>query len=136
MYYLTKIFEMPIGHRLSKLEGSKCVKFHGHNFKIEVTIRSKYLNDNDMVMDFSRLKELVLSIIDSWDHGMFLNMRDKKNINEDLCTVHYTTGDPTAEKLCEYLYYELNVKIPHPIEIYSVAMWETSESKAMYKEEL
>jgi 6-pyruvoyltetrahydropterin/6-carboxytetrahydropterin synthase len=133
MFYITKTFKVPMGHRLSELVGSKCLKIHGHNFNIEITVKSNVLNKNNMVMDFSKLKDLVNDKIDSWDHGMFLNKNDQC-VNSDLCSLHYTDGDPTAEYLCKYLYYEIIDILPEPIVMHSVSIWETDSSKATYKE--
>lgn len=134
MHYITKLFKIPMGHRLSKLEGSRCVQYHGHNFTLEITVKSNILNKNDMVMDFSKLKELVNNKIDSWDHGMFLNKNDK-SIDPKLCNLHYTDGDPTAEYLTKYLFYEIRDILPDSIQIHSVSIWETDTSKATYQED-
>ena len=100
MYYLTKIFEVPMAHRLSKLDGSRCFFCHGHNVQIEVTIKSSYLNSQDMVMDFSILKKIVNELIDTWDHGMFLNKSDENVFNVN-CVTHIFEQDPTSEVLCK-----------------------------------
>lgn len=134
MFYITKTFKVPMGHRLSELEGSRCIKFHGHNFCIEITVKSEVLNKNNMVIDFSKLKDLVNDRIDSWDHGMFLNKNDQ-SIDSKLCNLHYTDGDPTAEYLCKYLYYEISDILPESIKMHSVSIWETDTSKATYQED-
>lgn len=139
MYYITKSFEVPIGHRLSKLTGSKCVFCHGHNFKIEVTAKSNSLNKNDMVMDFSDLKTLVNSLIEKWDHGMFLNENDPEVNNIKSCRLTTFSTDPTAEVLCKYLFDKLNeefLKMFPIIRMHSVSIWEMEDSKATYLEEI
>lgn len=136
MYYLTKVFEVPIAHRLSKLLGSRCVNFHGHNIQLEITIKSNILNQNDMIMDFSILRSEVDEIIDSWDHGIFLNKIDA-NCIEDNCVKHIFEQDPTSEVLCKYLFdkiKEIFAKEYKDVLIHSVAMWETRDSKCVYEE--
>lgn len=131
MYYITKTFNVPVGHRLSKHKG-KCKNFHGHNLKIEVTVSSKVLNEDDMVMDFSILKEIVNKEIISWDHGMFLNKNDSecKLLNE--CITNLFDSDPTAEVLCRYLYDKLTYALPFGVNIHSICIWEADDSKAEY----
>lgn len=138
MYYLSKTFEVPMAHRLSKLTKSRCVNWHGHNVFIEVTIKSYILNDNDMVLDFSILKKIVNECIDSWDHGIFLNKTDI-NCIEDNCVKHVFDQDPTSEVLCEYLYDQLKeifMEKHENVYMHSVGMWETRDSKCVYKIEV
>ena len=137
MYYLTKVFEVPIAHRLSKHLG-RCHLFHGHNLKIEVTINSYRLDLNDMVMDFSELKKLVNSIIDPWDHGMFINKCDKEMIEKLDCDLHIFDSDPTSEVLCKYLYDKLTKILKGVgwggVVIHSISIWETENSKSTYSD--
>jgi 6-pyruvoyltetrahydropterin/6-carboxytetrahydropterin synthase len=135
MYYITKIFTYPMGHRLSKLEGiSKCCKIHGHSFGVEITVKSEKLNEYDMVMDFSKLKELINKLLENWDHGMCINKNDK-TIDPKFCFINYFDGDPTAENLCKWLYNKFNDEnlLPEPVKIHSVAIWEAPDSKAKYE---
>ena len=135
MYSVTKIFQVPMGHRLSKHSG-KCKNIHGHNLKIEVTIQRKHLDENDMVMDFSDLKKAVGNIIESWDHGMFLNTTDKElsGIKEH-CILHQFPSDPTAEVLCKHLFDQVDnyVKgLKCSMDVKSISIWEAEDSKATY----
>lgn len=141
MFYITKIFDVPIGHRLSKHQG-KCSNLHGHNLKLEVTLKSETLDENDMVMDFSDLKKLVINIIETWDHALFLNQNDEEINNIKNCNLHEFKTDPTAEVLCQFLYsnmtYLLSLKFidsNRAIEMHSISIWESDTSKATYIEE-
>lgn len=53
-----------IAHRLQNLTESKCHRLHGHNYRVEVRIESTLLDQQGMVVDFSRVKELV----NEYDH--------------------------------------------------------------------
>ena len=136
MYYLTKRFEVPMAHRLSKLEGSRCVNFHGHNIELEITIKSEFLNSNDMIMDFSILKKIVNETIDSWDHGLFINKTDIDKISIMSGIIHTFSQDPTSEVLCKFLYDKLEeifLSKYNTIFIHSIGMWETKDSKCVYE---
>lgn len=140
MFKIKRIFRVPIGHRLSKHTGL-CKNIHGHNLRIEVELLSFYLDQNDMVMDFSNLKKLVEQIIDKWDHAMFVNSEDitSGNLNGKLLAVRY--ADPTAEVLSKFIYDELEEFLPirydvhsHPIGpiVWQVSIWENDDSCATY----
>lgn len=55
---------------------------HGHSYKIEVLLRSGALDNGQMVIDFSRVKELIYDLIDSFDHAITLWDQDDKSYIE------------------------------------------------------
>ena len=75
MYRIEKRFTVPIGHRLSKHPG-RCASIHGHNFVIYVGLKTFQLNENDMIIDFSDLKEFVNTLLDDYDHTLLVNKTD------------------------------------------------------------
>lgn len=85
MYYLTKRIEISAAHRLTLDYPSKCTTMHGHNWIIDVHCRAKKLNANNMVTDFTTIKELV---VDRLDH---------KVLNDVL------PFNPTAENIARHL---------------------------------
>lgn len=139
MYIVKKLFRVPMGHRLSKHKGL-CQNVHGHNLKMEIQLSSHQLNDNDMVIDFGDLKKLISGMIDEFDHTMVLNPDDLENLS------HYTAlgyrlktispvdsnTDPTAEVLCEYLYYRVRDVIRTGISVDFIHIWENDNSMAGY----
>lgn len=64
MYYVKKRFEISAAHRLDLSYESKCTKVHGHNWVITVECRSRELNAEGMVTDFTHIKELVMGKLD------------------------------------------------------------------------
>lgn len=67
MYFVRKTFEVSAAHRLELNYESRCSNLHGHNWKITVECRSRELDENGMVVDFSHIKRMVL---DALDHRM------------------------------------------------------------------
>lgn len=85
MYYVSKKIELAFAHRLNLSYESKCTNIHGHTAQITVFCRSKELDENGMVIDFSRLKEIVESML------------DHKFANEQV------SFNPTAENLARWI---------------------------------
>ena len=57
MYEIKKRVEISAAHRLTLDYESKCTNLHGHNWVIEVYLRSETLDKNGMVMDFMKIKK-------------------------------------------------------------------------------
>ena len=89
MYEVKKRFEISAAHYLSLDYESKCTNLHGHNWIVDVYLRSENLNQNGMVMDFTHIKK---KIQQKFDH---------KVINE------VVDFNPTAENLAKYICDEL-----------------------------
>lgn len=64
MYYIKKRLEISAAHRLELSYESKCSSLHGHNWIINVECRSKELNADGMVVDFTEVKHLLLDRLD------------------------------------------------------------------------
>lgn len=64
MYYVSKRLEISAAHKLLLNYDSKCSNLHGHNWIITVYCRSKELNENGMVCDFTSIKQLIQERLD------------------------------------------------------------------------
>lgn len=64
MYEIRKRLEISAAHRLVLDYPSKCSVLHGHNWIVDVYLRSETLNANGMIMDFSEIKRLVVEPLD------------------------------------------------------------------------
>ena len=104
-----------------------------------MTVSSRSLDDNGMVIDFSDLKGAVMEIIEDWDHALFLNVDDEELIRlmrEKGMRVLLTPGDPTAERMCHELTYALSEKFQRyhrPVHVKRVRIWENDDSMAEYE---
>lgn len=97
MILITKIFKFDAAHTLPQYDG-KCRNLHGHAYKLEVTVAGSIQRGNSseygMIMDFSRLKEIVKEhVIDKLDHS-YLN---------DIPGL-YPTAELMLEWICEQLH--------------------------------
>lgn len=64
MYYVTKRLEISASHRLVLDYESKCTSMHGHNWLLTIHCRSKELNANGMVTDFTQIKQQIKERLD------------------------------------------------------------------------
>ena len=60
----SKRMEVSAAHSLKLSYRSKCENLHGHNWIITVYCRSKELNADGMVVDFSHIKQVVKEQLD------------------------------------------------------------------------
>ncbi len=139
VWRLKKKFSCAIGHRLSGHSGL-CKNLHGHNFVFIVALKSSELNIDGMVMDFSNFKKLVNKHLEKLDHGLLLNKYDPKisELTDVECSEKITlmSGDPTAEKLAEYLYNEIDDDLPSNIHMDYVEVYENDNSSVTYSEDI
>lgn len=109
MYKVKKRLEISAAHKLSLDYESKCTNLHGHNWIVDVYLKSKTLDSNGMVMDFTHIKR---KILDKFDHKIINDVVD---------------FNPTAENLAEYICREL---APY---CYRVDVQESTDNIATYE---
>jgi len=141
MYRLSKEFTFAMGHRLSCHKGA-CKNFHGHNYKVEVGVKSKKLNDEGMIIDFGNLKGIVNTFLDMMDHALMINDTDHEIAEkmEELLPfikIIETPFEPTAENMAREIYENVGEKLKEgwDVDIDYVTVYETDTSKATYSME-
>ncbi len=133
-FYVKKVFEVSYAHRLLNYNG-KCENLHGHNGKVEVILEVNKLDNQMMVMDFIKLKEIVRSWLDeNMDHKVILSKKDPlvKILKKAKQELFETDENPTAEVLAQIIKNKLKEK---GLSIKEVRFWETDTSMAAIKEE-
>lgn len=143
MYKLTTYTELEIGHRLMTSYAMKCQHFHGHRYEVEITICADKLNEDNMVVDFKKLKEVVTTTLDSrWDHGFCLKYDDPmaEALKKDAHTerLHITQENPTLEWMVKTWWNELNEAFKlreMDIKMYSIKASETAKNTCEYTED-
>jgi 6-pyruvoyltetrahydropterin/6-carboxytetrahydropterin synthase len=105
MLELTTYTELEIAHRLMAAYTQKCRSLHGHRYQVEITVTAQKLNDDGMIVDFKKLKEVVKTVLDDkWDHGSCFNIKDplgKATTASGSERVHIIDGNPTLEWMVE-----------------------------------
>lgn len=110
MYYIEKHLEISGSHKLTLDYESKCQNLHGHNWKIVIHCKSKQLNQNGMVEDFTLIKK---KISDKLDH---------QNLNDIF------VFNPTAENIARWICDQIPT-------CYKVSVQESEDNTAIYEKE-
>jgi 6-pyruvoyltetrahydropterin/6-carboxytetrahydropterin synthase len=131
MFSVTRELSFCYGHRLLNYAG-KCRNLHGHNGRAVITLAAAKLDELGMVMDFTRLKEVVGSWIDeTLDHKMLLHRDDPvlPFLRQQGEPVFVLEVNPTAENIAR-LIFEYSASQGFPV--VEVRLWETESCFAAY----
>ena len=117
MYTISKQFAFSASHQLEGLaEDHPCSRLHGHNYIVEVVLRSQELDETGFVVDYNDLYPLSDFIVKTFDH---------RHLNDIL---HFQTS---AENIARYLYQWAKKRWP---EVTAVKVSETPKTWATYEE--
>ncbi len=120
MYYATVIRHFSAAHHLRDYAG-KCERVHGHNYKVELQLKSPALDRTGMVADFVQMREELDRLLQRFDH---------QDLNE---IKPFDALNPTAENIAKLIYEEMALKFSsRKVKIGSVTVWETESSFASY----
>ena len=123
MYEVSVKDRFSAAHQLAEVGGG-CERLHGHNFTVEVFVRSETLTDGGTVIDFRVLKTALAEVLTILDHT-FLNDLDA-----------FKDAGPSSERLARFIHGELAARLsdkglPPP---FRVDVWESENSRASYRE--
>ena len=108
-------------HQLKGYHG-KCEDIHGHNWKVELEISGEKLDDIGMLADFRETKGMLKNILEELDHKMLNEIEPFNKIN------------PTSELIARYIFNKVKGTLAESLTIYSVTVWESANSRAVYSE--
>jgi 6-pyruvoyltetrahydropterin/6-carboxytetrahydropterin synthase len=113
------------GHYLRNYRG-KCENPHGHNYKVQVTLQGKELDEAGLLLDFKLLKQVLKPVVEYLDHQMINDLEP------------FTTVNPSAENLAKYFFDETNKQLAGMtsgrVTVKQSTIFETDTSSAVYYE--
>ncbi|MBW2501978.1 MAG: 6-carboxytetrahydropterin synthase QueD [Deltaproteobacteria bacterium] len=108
------------GHHLRDYPGN-CERPHGHNWKVEVTVRATELDSLGMGIDFRTVKEAVNKVLNSLDHH---------NLNEH---PDFQAVNPSSENIAVFIFNEVQQEIASDrCNVHAVTVCETDNSGVTY----
>ena len=107
-------------HHLRDYPGD-CEKPHGHNWKVEVTVRATALDQYGMGIDFKILKKIVGAAVAMLDH-------------QDLNTLPYFADkNPSSEHISRFIFDEVRPQLASDrYNLHSVTVYETDTQGLTY----
>lgn len=107
-------------HHLRDYPGD-CEHPHGHNWKVDVTVRATELDKLGMGIDFKVLKREVKKVVDQLDHHDLNNLPAFRDVN------------PSSEHIAKFIFDNLNEQmVSDRYRLYSVTVMETDFSGLTY----
>ncbi|XP_069785574.1 6-pyruvoyl tetrahydrobiopterin synthase [Narcine bancroftii] len=97
---------------------------HGHNYKVEVTLRGEVNPVTGMVINITELKEHLQEVI--------MNQLDHKNLDKDV--PYFANLVSTTENVAIYIWENLQTRLP-PNLLYEVKVYETDKNIVVYRGE-
>ncbi len=107
---MKKRMEISAAHSLQLSYRSKCEDLHGHNWIVDIYCRSESLNEDGMVVDFTHIKETVMSRL------------DHQNLNDVIPL------NPTAENIARWICEQIPL-------CYKVEVRESENNSAIYEKD-
>jgi 6-pyruvoyltetrahydropterin/6-carboxytetrahydropterin synthase len=130
---VTRRLHFSAAHRLSRPDWTEernravfglCANpnWHGHNYELEVTVEGPVDAETGYVLDLKALRDLVeVRVVDDLDH---------RNLNLD---VSWLEGvNPTTENLVVAIWERLADRIPGPIRLVRLVLYETPRNYVEY----
>jgi 6-pyruvoyltetrahydropterin/6-carboxytetrahydropterin synthase len=125
MFQVTVERTFAAGHYLRNYKG-KCENPHGHNYKVQVTLEGKELDQAGLLLDFRDLKSVMQQVIERLDHRMINDIEP------------FTVLNPSAENLARYFYEQTNGQLREitkgRVSVKDVTVFETDTTVATYFE--
>lgn len=130
---MTRIEQFSSAHRLhnkcfdvekNKSIFGKCDNVHGHNYKLELTVKGKIDPDTGMLMNIVDLKKII-------DDTVFLQL-DHKNIDDDVTYFRDNNIVSSCENLCVFIWKQIEKCLNTNVQMHCVKLYETEKNVAEF----
>ncbi len=122
MYRLTIKTGFAAAHNLINYQGD-CENLHGHNWKVEVTVTAREVDQAGLAIDFKVLKRVTNGLLDELDHK-YLNQHP-----------FFQELSPSSENIARFLYLRLGERFNNDnVTVVRIGVWESDNACAEYYE--
>ncbi len=122
-YQLKVLAEFASAHTLRDYPGA-CARMHGHNWKVEVEVTARALDEIGIGMDFKTIRAAAHELAGRLDHRYLNDIEPFDRVN------------PTAENIAAWFYRRLSEKLNGATaRVTAVTLWETDRACVRYTEE-
>lgn len=123
MWELTIQTDFSAAHQLRHYQG-KCEHLHGHNWRVEITVRCRELDNRGIAVDFNDLKNAARQVMEKLDHTLLNELEI------------FAGQNPSAENVARYVHQELSQIVNTANNwVWRVCVHETPGCAAAYLEE-
>jgi len=126
MYTVTQEAWISSSHRVLREDGSP-EPMHGHNWRVQVTVEARELDDRGMVIDLELLRREMHEVLDRFDHT---HLNDLPAFDGERGAPASVTGERVAEVVCLELARRLDSGYRRVVE---VGVWMTDHERAAYR---
>ena len=120
MYHLTIQTHFAAAHNLLNYDGD-CENLHGHNWKVDVTVKTATLDEAGLGIDFKILKKKTNKIMDFLDHKYLNDLAPFKGVSAP------------SEHICRYIFEQLAEDLQEAdVTVERVTVWESDNACASY----
>jgi len=120
VYELTVKSRFAAAHQLRKYKG-KCENLHGHNWKIEVTLRTTKLDEIGLGIDFKEIRSALQEVLEELDHHC---LNDLPAFREE---------NPSSELIARWIFVEVARRMENDdLQVARVTAWESDDACATY----
>lgn len=121
---------LSIAHRLKNYKG-KCANFHGHWYRVEITVELEKQDKVGLSLDFNYFKVIDNWLQDNWDHITLVYKEDTELLNflkQENSKYYILEENTTVENMCKELRKIIDKNKWLEGLNYKVRIWETPTS--------
>lgn len=141
MLEITKVFRFEMAHAIHGYPG-KCKDIHGHSYVLYVTVTANnsadaYIPESGFIIDFKVLKKIVTdTVLNKLDHCLILSEAYlKTNPLPASPNLLVWTEEPSAENMLIYIQKNIQEKLPDPVKLSKLTLYETNDSYVAWTNE-
>jgi 6-pyruvoyltetrahydropterin/6-carboxytetrahydropterin synthase len=119
MYHISIETKFSAAHSINGYEGP-CRQLHGHDWKIQIEVKTDRLNGMGMAIDFHQLQDITRDVLKQFDHQHINQLPQFQELN------------PTAENIAKYIYEQVESKLPKGVWMKQISLWEGEQYCVRY----